>query len=365
MIFKKTYQSIIILSIIFFVGCIGIEREWEELDSNYDHVLNVFGILNLDPGFPSFIGLYRTTNLNEVSQQFSSVDTLFYCDCTNQGDDEDEKDERCWCDDGESYWVVDSIYEPAAVIKNASVIVSDEIGNSYELTFIENIKMIDTIYFDTTFSIYGYTVDWDTTIFDTNNIRLNFYIDTTGTFNPQPNTYYSLSVISDGFDPLSGSLITPSIPNFDSIIQRGEVVDTIIVNEPFDIQWTPQQSGRGMVTGEVILGDWWNDTSSSDWCGGDFDPFIIDLYDEEQNQYSIYPWLCFEENDNNEAKDYVLRLTAMDDNYYEYFITGEAGEYSNALLNYPTTKGRSVGVEGGFGLFGSIASDWVVLKISR
>ena len=92
MIFKKIYQAIIILSIIFFVSCIGIEREWEELESNYDHVLNVFGILNLDRGFPSFIGLYRTTDLNEVSQQFSSVDTLFYCDCTNQGDNEDEEE---------------------------------------------------------------------------------------------------------------------------------------------------------------------------------------------------------------------------------------------------------------------------------
>ena len=49
----------------------------------------------------------------------------------------------------------------------------------------------------------------------------------------------------------------------------------------------------------------------------------------------------------------------MDDNYYEYFITGEAGEYSNMLLNYPTTKGRSVGIEGGFGFFGSIASDGI------
>ena len=37
----------------------------------------------------------------------------------------------------------------------------------------------------------------------------------------------------------------------------------------------------------------------------------------------------------------------MDENYYKYFIVGEAGEYSNALLNYPTTKGRSIGIEGG------------------
>ena len=53
----------------------------------------------------------------------------------------------------------------------------------------------------------------------------------------------------------------------------------------------------------------------------------------------------------------------MDDNYYEYFITGELGEYSNLLLNYPTTKGRSVGIEGGFGVFGSIGSDGAILNI--
>ena len=66
-----------------------------------------------------------------------------------------------------------------------------------------------------------------------------------------------------------------------------------------------------------------------------------------------------------ETKDYFIRLTAMDDNYYEYFVTGEMGEYSNALLNYPTTKGRSIGIEGGFGFFGSIASDNLRLKIRR
>ena len=55
----------------------------------------------------------------------------------------------------------------------------------------------------------------------------------------------------------------------------------------------------------------------------------------------------------------------MDENYYDYFVVGEAGEYSNALLNYPTTKGRSVGIQGGFGFFGSIASDRLLLKIAR
>jgi hypothetical protein len=32
-------------------------------------------------------------------------------------------------------------------------------------------------------------------------------------------------------------------------------------------------------------------------------------------------------------------------------------DYSNFLINNPMSKGRSVGIEGGFGVFGSIASD--------
>jgi len=53
----------------------------------------------------------------------------------------------------------------------------------------------------------------------------------------------------------------------------------------------------------------------------------------------------------------------MDENYYEYFITGEIEDYSNLFLNNPTTKGRSIGIEGGFGVFGSIASDGITRTI--
>ena len=45
--------------------------------------------------------------------------------------------------------------------------------------------------------------------------------------------------------------------------------------------------------------------------------------------------------------------------------SGEPGEYSNALLNSATTKGRSIGIDGGFGVFGAIASDWKFLKIIK
>ena len=40
----------------------------------------------------------------------------------------------------------------------------------------------------------------------------------------------------------------------------GSNVDTVVINEPFNIYWNQHQDGKGMVTGEVILGNWWEDS---------------------------------------------------------------------------------------------------------
>ena len=76
--FKQYYQSLYIILALNFLGCLGPETSWEDLESNYDHVLNVFGLMNLDSGQTSFIGLYRTTDLDEVSQIFVGVDSIRY-----------------------------------------------------------------------------------------------------------------------------------------------------------------------------------------------------------------------------------------------------------------------------------------------
>ena len=182
--FKQYYQTLCTFLALNFLGCLGTETSWEDLESNYDHVLNVFGLMNLDSGHTSFIGLYRTTDLDELSQNFVGVDTVGYYE-------DDEKEEG-------GYWVIDSIYEPAALIRDATVLVSDDQGNSYEFSFVEKITFIDTIYFDTTFTFYGYSFDWDTTIYDTNTFRINFYVDTSGTFIPQSETNYQLSITAPG-----------------------------------------------------------------------------------------------------------------------------------------------------------------------
>ena len=72
MTFKINLQIIFSSLLILIMGCIYPTNEWEDLESDFSHVLNVFGLINLDPGYPSYVGLYRTTDLDETSMNFVS-----------------------------------------------------------------------------------------------------------------------------------------------------------------------------------------------------------------------------------------------------------------------------------------------------
>ena len=41
---------------IFMAGCLYPTNDWEDLESDFSHVLNVFGLINLDPGYQVMLG---------------------------------------------------------------------------------------------------------------------------------------------------------------------------------------------------------------------------------------------------------------------------------------------------------------------
>ena len=88
--FKQLYQALSIILALNVLGCITTETEWEDLESDYDHVLNVFGLINLDSNQTSFIGLYRTTDLDELSQIFIGVDTVGYYEYEDEDKDNED-----------------------------------------------------------------------------------------------------------------------------------------------------------------------------------------------------------------------------------------------------------------------------------
>ena len=217
MTFKKHIQSIFVAFIIFFNGC--AEGEWELLEVDYEPVLNVFGLISLDPEVDSFVRVYRTTTLSEESEIFVRVDTLVF-------------------GDGSVY--LDSIYEPAGVIKNAQVSIKAN-GTSIPFNFVPK----------------QYSWEWN---------QKNIYLDTLGTFTPKPGTTYLLDVTVPGYDSVKGELLTPEIPVLiDSLIQ-----DTISIKRSYNIVWQQLNGGKGYLSGR--LRGW----KRAFECDPDFDR-VVDL----------------------------------------------------------------------------------------
>ncbi|MDP6032565.1 MAG: DUF4249 family protein [Candidatus Marinimicrobia bacterium] len=297
MTFKKHIQSIFVAFIIIFNGC--AEGEWELLEVDYEPVLNVFGLISLDPEVDSFVRVYRTTTLSEESEIFVGVDTLVF---------------------GEEVYL-DSIYEPAGLIKNAQVSIKAN-GTSIPFNFVPK------------------QYSWE--------YEKNVYLDTLGTFTPQSGTTYLLDVTVPGYDSVKGQLLTPEIPVLiDSMIQ-----DTVSTKRTYKIVWQQLNEGKGYLSGR--LEGWKIDFEKG--CEPDFDR-VVDL---QEGTYTVPVRICEERQaEPSEPEPFIIRLMTMDENYYEYFIRGEEGGYNNFLLGSGTTAGQSVGIEGALGVFGAVASSKV------
>jgi len=297
----------IIILILITNSCYA-PQEWEDLESDLEPVLNVYGLISLDPDVNSFVRIYRTTDLEELSAILVGIDSIWYS----------EEDD---------FWWIDSIYEPANIITDAVVTVwSGEDSTQFHYVPRE--------------------YSWE---FDKNN-----YQAAEGLFTPQANTSYHLSIVAPGFDTVTGYLTTPEIPVLiDSLIQ-----DSVSRDQPYEIFWQTISETKGFISGSLIYEDQFvEENGFVDICGAWFER-VVDLDD---GHYTLPPEFCLSDTGFSSPIPYYLRLVSMDENYYEYFILGETGDYSNFLLDAETTIGRAVGIEGGYGLFGAIGSHAIEL----
>ena len=167
----------ILLPILLLSSCYK-STEWEDVTADYDPVLNVMSIISLDDNIDSFVGVYRTTELTETSLIFSGiVDTSWWPDY--QGDT--------------VYTWLDSLYEPAGVIDSAVV----------------------TIFTNT--DTYVFEFDSDTRKYKYSG------------FTPSEETTYNLIIDVNGFDPVTGELITPITPYLDTLLIEDTLSAILII----------------------------------------------------------------------------------------------------------------------------------------
>ena len=236
----------ILLPILLLSSCYK-STEWEDVTADYDPVLNVMGIISLDDNIDSFVGVYRTTELTETSLIFSGiVDTNWWYDY--------EEDTM--------YTWLDSLYEPAGFIDSAIVTVSDS-QKSYRFNFIDKELNTDP------------ETNW---LLDSINVRQYKSEE----FKPDPETTYFLTIEVNGFDPVTGELITPSIPHIDSSLN-----DTLPSSSTYSINWVNSQTSAeyGILMGELV--------DSYAYCGG----YFYEVVEFSSEEYTIFPQWCDPEYD--------------------------------------------------------------------
>ena len=337
---NSKYILLILLSSILMNSCYR-PTEWEDVTSDYDPVLNVMGIISLDGNIVSFVEVYPTVDLTSVSTILIGYDSTYY-----EGKGEDG-----------GYWEIYEIYKPANIIDSAIVRILSEAD-----TFLFNYDANDGEYKNSDFE-------------------------------PDANSLYNLNVDVNGFDPVIGRLITPYLPHIDSSLN-----DTLPSSNTFSINWVNNQTSAeyGLLMGELV--------DSRTNCGGNFYE-VVEFTSEE---FTVFPEWCDPEYDVsigdidndydgpmseseclegqptgatwNPVNDYAnvgycgdgnpdyetlrIRLMAMDDNYYQYFASERFKDFSNFIFEMSGTSGQSIGIEGGFGVFGAFASDTLLRTLT-
>ncbi len=274
---------------------------WEDVESDYESELNVIGIISLDEIIPSRIIVEKTLGLDEqTSVWVEGTDTVFY----GEGPDD--------------YYLCCGYQKSLYGIGDAEVIISD--GTS-DFSFHPDTKYTEG--------------DYEA------RRQFNWYYDTTGTFQPQPETTYYLTVNTFDSMVLKGEVTTPS--QVEIIDDYDHTPDTLSTRIPFEVHWLGY-NGPGNVNIYPTGEDYWF-----------YGVHMRGIF----NEGSSY-WTSRHEDDGSDDWDpdtVTVEVVGMDENYYNYFVKHSGEDDFVDFILGGGSSGESFGVEGGLGVFGAISVD--------
>lgn len=285
-------QLLLFTICIGFLACKYPKADWENIESESENKLVVFGLISLDETHSSFVDVRRTLSLDEADRIIIGYDTVIYKDTIE----------------------VYAITQKADFVKNATVKISDGVNN------------------------FSFILDPDKSYWE------NYYVDTTGTFSPQPNTDYYLTVEAPGLEKLIGVVTTPAFPDIDET----SVPDTVYVKKPYSVKYNLNGDFNGMITTGLK-------EEKNTICGADHYKYLP----PNSSVWTTPPVDCSDwwwDTTFDEPDSLFIKLRTVDENYFNYFIKREGKDFVN-FLSGDGMVGHAFGVEGGFGVFASFASD--------
>lgn len=296
-------QNILLLTIIITLAMCN-NWGWEEIQSDQESQLNVFGLVSLDTSLMSFVQVRQTLNLGEDEDVLIATDTVWY--------------------GGSPYdFVFEETYRSKFTVDSAIVTISDG----------SQIVHFYPVYTEDDYS--GYYENEYLFIKKVNVI----YLDTLHMFTPQPQMNYYLEVTAPDGRRVTGSLITPAQPT----LEKQSVPDTLHVLKSFTVPFAAQDDNyqilRTIIEGKVGENEVIIEPGKTSWSS------LPESFSEIDNE----DFSCRME----------IRLTAMDDNYYRYFVQKPLDDKFVSFVLGEANSGLACGIEGGFGLFGAIAVDHI------
>ena len=296
----------IIISLLSFTlfGCLSLapELEWEDVMSDHDPVLNVFGLLSADSILTSFVRVHRTLDMEEAADSLTR-DTI-----------------------GGNTFIS---YTSRFIIRDAEVIVSNG-ENEF---------------------LFEYT-DYS---FDLNGSLSEVYQYQGDDFYPQPGETWTLNVTTPGGLSVTGETIIPPLPQ----ISSEELPDSFQLDQTMDITWQPMADNYQIMN----IGNYLGYFGYDDYYGGGFSCGLWqeNIIKPEEESWTYRRDICDESYDQEWDEDLLLlNLMSMDNNYFDYFIKFREVEFSSSTIG-EGGFGRSFGIDGGIGVFGSVAIDrhWI------
>ncbi len=296
----------VFISLLSFTlyGCLSLapELEWEDVTSDHDPVLNVFGLLSADSILTSFVRVNRTLDMEEAADSLIR-DTI-----------------------GGTIFI---IYTSRFLIRDAEVIVSNGV-NEY---------------------IFEYT-DYS---FSQEESLSELYLYQGDDLYPQPGETWTLNVTTPGGLSVTGETIIPPVPQ----IFTEELPDTFQLDQTMEITWQSMADNYQIMNVGNYLGYFGYDG----YYGGGFSCGLWqeNIIKPEEGSWTYRRDICDNDGYDQEWDEdlLLLNLMSMDNNYFDYFIRYGEAEFTS---NFGSGgSGRSFGIDGGIGVFGSVAIDrhWI------
>ena len=278
----------IIISFLSFTlfGCLSMapELEWEDVTSDHESTLNIFGLISADSILTSFVRVHRTLDMEAP---------------------------------------------PRFIIIDAEVIISNGMNEyifEYTDSFWDEIVSLEEVY-----------------LYPGNDL------------NPQPGETWTLNVTTPGGLSVTGETIVPPLPQ----IFNEELPDSFHLNQTMEITWQPMADNYQIMN----IGNYLGYFGYDDYYGGGFSCGLWqeNIIKPEEESWTYRRDICdvnyYQEWDEDLL---LLNLMSMDNNYFDYFIRYGEVEYSSSTIG-EGGSGRSFGIDGGIGVFGSVAIDrhWI------